>query len=180
MGERTIRRHNDAGRATKEKLTFLSIAAAIVLPVLLAVALVAMDMRADLSELKSTARVDENGAQPMAWPRLKERAEISGRVRMLGYMMDEQRRVRDGERVNTFVLLPEAGHFLRPAQRIPDQMVVVWSSHPVVFRNRRLVWVSGTLERTIRRSGEDQPEYAMIFAQVSPAAAKDIGIWFQP
>jgi hypothetical protein len=141
---------------------------------------VAIDMRSDLSELKSTGQLDDQGAVPVGWAALKGRDEVSGRVRMIGYMMEEHRPVRDGTRVDTFILLPEAGQFLHPPHRIPNQMVVIWPSYPAVFRSRELVWVSGTLNRTIRRSGEDQPAYAMIFADVSPATQRDIGKWFRP
>jgi hypothetical protein len=176
----TTRAQNDAARGKREKLTFWSIAAAIVLPVILAAALVAMDMRADLSQLKSTGLVDDRGAVPVAWPDLRDHGDFPGRVRILGYMVHEQMPIRDGERVDIFLLLPEAGHFLRQPRRTPNQTVVVWSSYPVFFRNRELVWASGTLSRAIRRSGKDQPEWAMTFAEVSPAADRDIGRWLRP
>jgi hypothetical protein len=156
--------------------TALTIAPALIL----ATALMAMDMRVDLSELKSSGWEHKNSATLVAWPQLRERGEISGNVRMLGYMMDEQRPVRDGERVDTFMLMPDAGYFWHPARRTHDQIVIVWSTYPVLFRNRELVWVSGMMDRTIRESGADRPDYAMIFAQVSPAASKEIATWFQP
>lgn len=180
VGSRIIRRRNDAAVHRREALTFWAILLAIGLPMILAVALVAMDMRRDLSEMRSTGLKDDRGAVPVAWPELKQGSEFSGRVRMIGYMMDEHRPVRDDSRVDTFILLPEAGTFLHPAHRIPNQMVVVWSSNPVVFRERDLVWVSGNLSRTLRKSGEDQPNYAMTFADVGPLAEQDIGKWFRP
>ena len=46
-------------------------------------------------------------------------------IRALGYMMDGDRPVRDGERVRSFVLLPEAGDALHPADRFGDEMINV-------------------------------------------------------
>jgi hypothetical protein len=147
---------------------------------LLAVAFVGMDMRSDLSELKSTGQVDDRGAEPVGWPDLERWRDRPGRVRMIGYMMDEHKPVHDGTRVDTFILLPEAGQFLHPAHRIPNRMVVVWPTYPAVFRYRELVSASGILNRTMRGSGEDQPAYAMIFAEVNPVAERDLGKWFHP
>ena len=59
-------------------------------------------------------------------------------------------------------------------------MVVVWQTYPAVFRYRELVSASGILNRTMRGSGEDQPAYAMIFAEVNPVAERDLGKWFHP
>jgi len=152
---------------------------------LLAVALVAMDMRSDLSELKSTGQVDDKGAVPVAWPDLERphagpRRVSPQRVRMIGYMMDGYRPSRDGATVDMFVLLPEAGQFLHPAHRIPNQMVEVRPSHPVVFHYRDLVWATGMLNRTLGGERDEKAAYAMSDAEVSPAAERDIGKWFRP
>jgi hypothetical protein len=155
---------------------------------LLAVVLVAMDMRSDLSELKSTGQVDEQGAVPLGWPDLEVLRESRRRVRMIGYMMDAAPRdgyrhgyepSRDGAQVDMFILLPEAGQFLHPAHRIPNQMVEVRPNHPVVFRYRELVWASGMLNRTIGH-GDEEAAFAMSAAEVSPAAQREIGKWFHP
>ena len=164
----------------KEKLTFRVITAAIGLPLILAAGLVALDMRADLSELKPNRKVDDTGTVIVAWRDLKESSAFARPVRMIGYMLDDPVRHYDENRANIFILQPEAGQFLHPAHRIPDQAVVVWPRHPVVFHNRELVWASGTLQRTPRTSGGDQPEYALTFADVSPADERDIGRWFHP
>jgi hypothetical protein len=122
---------------------------------LLAFVLVAIDMRDDLSELKSSGWMDDKGAVPVGWPELEGRREAAAplasahwdgqrRVRMIGYMMDGYRATRDGARVGMFILLPEAGQFLHPAHRIPNQMVEVRPRRPVVFRYRDLVWASRT------------------------------------
>jgi hypothetical protein len=99
---------------------------------------------------------------------------------MDGHMMDGQRSSRDGEQVNMFILLPEAGQFLHPAHRIPDRMVEVHPPYAIVFRNRQLVWASGTLNRTFARRGDEKAAYAMSDAEVTPASDRDIGKWFHP
>ena len=180
MGARTILRRDDSAIRRKENLTFWTITAAIGLPMILAVFLVALDMRTDLSELKAAGAADDKGILSVGWPDLREGRGINKRVRMIGYMMDDFKPISDGARADTFVLLPEAGQFLHPAHRIPNQMVVVWTSYPVAFKRRELVWATGNLNPTLRRSGENQAAYAMIFAEVTPAAERDIGKWFHP
>jgi hypothetical protein len=180
VGARTIHRRDDSAVRKKETLTFWAITAAIGLPMILAVALVALDMRTDLSELKPNAQADDNGAELVGWAGLKESDDSPRRARMLGYMLDDLRRPHEGSRADIFILLPEAGQFLHPAHRIPNQMVVVWPRYPVVFRNRQLVWAAGTLSRALRTSDNDQPAYAMTFADISPADERDIGKWFHP
>jgi hypothetical protein len=126
--------------------------------------LVAMDMRSDLDELKSSGPTDDKGAVPIGWPELKGRHYLSAaddtalwegrrQVRMIGYMMDGYKPSRDGEQVNMFILLPEAGQFLHPAHRISNQMVEVRPTHPLAFRYRELVWASGILNRTFGEPG---------------------------
>ena len=161
------------------------------LPVILAYVLVAEDMRTDLSELKpGQAMVDQTTAL-IGWPDLEtsdglpisleeSRWHSQPRVRMLGYMMDGYKASRDGERVEMFILLPEAGQFLHPAHRIPDQMVETWLSNPAPFTYRRLVWTSGILARTPGRRHSDKALYAMKDASVEPATESDITRWFTP
>ncbi len=180
MGARTIRKRDDSARRKQETLTLWAIIAALSFPMLLAVALVAMDMRSDLSELKSTGRMDDKGAVPVGWPDLERGREGSGKVKMIGYMMDGYRPSRDGATVDMFVLLPEAGQFLHPAHREPNQMVEVRLSHPVVFHYRDLVWATGTLNPTMSAHRDDKAAWAMMGAEVDPAADRDIRKWFRP
>jgi hypothetical protein len=51
---------------------------------LLAIALVGMDMRSDLSELKSTGQVDNKGAVPVGWPDLERQHDGPQRATMIG------------------------------------------------------------------------------------------------
>jgi hypothetical protein len=186
VGARTIRIRNDSARRGKEKrqerLTLGKIIAALVTPMVLALVLVAMDIRIDLSELKSSGQRDEQGAIPLGWPDLEVSASQDGqrRVRMIGYMMDGYQPSRDGAEVNMFILLPEAGQFLHPAHRIPNQMVEIRPRHPIVFRYRDLVWASGVLNRTIGNPGDEKAAYAMSDAEVNRAMEREIGKWFRP
>src|SRR5580698_5451517 len=77
VGVRTIRKRDDSVRRKQETLTLWTIIAALVFPMILAVALVGMDMRSDLSELKSTGKMDDKGAVPIGWPDLERRHEGS-------------------------------------------------------------------------------------------------------
>jgi hypothetical protein len=180
VGAPTIRKRDDSARRKQETLTLWAIIAAMAFPMVLAVALVAMDMRSDLSEMKSTGQRDDKGAVPVGWPDLERGREGPRRVRMIGYMMDGNQPSRDGATVDMFVLMPEAGQFLHPAHRIPNQMVEVRPSNPVVFHYRDLVWATGTLNRTMSTHEDDKAGCAMTGADVNPAADREIGKWFRP
>jgi hypothetical protein len=179
VGARVIRKPDSSARKRKETLTLWAIIAAIGLPLLLAYILVAADMRSDLSELKPAKQVDGTGFVPVGWPELEEQG-AQGRVRMIGYMMDGYRPSRDGASVDMFILLPEAGQLLHPAHRIPNQMVEVRPRRPIPFRNRQLVWATGTLSRTTGETEGEEAAWAMSDAEVQPAEARDISKWFEP
>lgn len=94
-------------------------------------------------------------------------------------MMDVYRPVPDGAKAGMFILMPEAGHFLHPAHRIPEEMVEVSPVRPLPFQYRRLVWVWGLLGRVTREaeSGAARREtalFAMSDAEVRPADNTDI------
>ena len=179
MGARVIRKPDIPARRKKQTLIMWAIMAAVGSPIFLAYILVAMDMRADLSELKPARHASENGVVPVGWEDLGQRS-VPGRVRMIGYMMDGYSRRTQSRAVDMFVLLPEAGHFLHPAHRVPNQMVEVWPNHLVHFEERELVWVEGTLNRTIGRHADDTAAWAMGDAEVIAAAPREIATWFQP
>jgi hypothetical protein len=180
VGARTIRKRDNSIRKKQETLTLWTIIAALAFPMLLAAALVAMDMRSDLSELKPSGQPDDKGALSVGWPDLVRQSEGTGRIRMIGYMMDGYQPSRNGATVDMFVLLPEAGQFLHPPHRIPNQMVEVHPSHPVVFHYRDLVWATGILNRTMSNHGDDKAAYAMVAAEVTPATERDVVGWFRP
>lgn len=199
MGTRLIgRRSISAARRRQEYRTLAAILCAVVLPLILAFILVAMDMRTELSDLIPAEPLPDHTASLIGWQDLEipngktlsleqTRWQPDRRVRMLGYMMDNYgmdglKPLPDGAFVRMFVLMPEAGHFLHPAHRIPDQMVEVWPSRPVVFRFRSLIWSTGNLARksgSHSRMGEDAALYAMADADVQPAVQSDITLWFR-
>jgi hypothetical protein len=177
----------------RESRALASILCAVVLPLALAFALVALNMRSDLSELMPAEALPDGTAALIGWQDLEipagktvsleqTRSQSGRRVRMLGYMMesygmDGRTPSPDGAPVRMFVLMPEAGHILHPAHRIPDQMVEVWPSSPVPFHFRSLVWSTGNLARTRSARGS---LYTMTGAEVQPAAESDIALWFKP
>jgi hypothetical protein len=175
----------------RESGTIAAIVAAVGLPLILAYVLVAADMRDDLSELKPAAVSGD--AALIGWPDLnpgydrpaQTRWPAGTRVRMLGYMMDGYRSVPEGAEAGMFILMPEAGHFLHPAHRIPEEMVEVRPVRPLAFQSRRLVWVWGLLGRVTREAKSGMPRreaalFAMSDAEVRPADNIEIARWFIP
>ena len=103
------------------------------------------------------------------------------RVQALGYMMEGEHPVRQGDRVEEFVLLPEAGSLLHPAHRFGDQMIVVHlnSDGPVEFSPRTLVWVSGILGVSPGNPAGGRPLYDLEHARVSIANETEIRTYFR-
>ena len=182
------KRDSSADRPRKEFRVIAAIIAAVTLPTILAYILVATDMRADLSELKPVQDPGDQAPAAIGWADLEtenglpvslDQVSWHSRVRMLGYMMDGNTTVPNGAPVDVFVLMPEAGHWLHPAHRIPNQMVEIRLGRPVPFAFRRLVGVSGMLGRT-ERPERDKALYVMEDAVVEPAEERDITRWFHP
>jgi hypothetical protein len=207
LGTRMIKRRGiSAAQGRRESRAIVSILCAVVLPLILAFVLVALNMRSDLSDLMPAEALPDGAAVLIGWQDLEipegkqvsleqTRSRPERRVRMLGYMMDSygmdgRTPSPDGSPVSMFVLMPEAGHMLHPAHRIPDQMVEVWPASPVPFRFRSLVWSTGNLARTRGPHGwhderpqgrqEEGPLYSMAAADVQPALQSDITLWFKP
>lgn len=199
MGTRVIKtRGISSAQGRRESRALVTIICAVVLPLVLAFILVALNMRSDLSDLMPTEALPDHTATLIGWQDLEipygktlsleqTHWQPDRRVRMLGYMMDNYgmdglKPLPDGAFVRMFVLMPEAGHFLHPAHRVPEQMVEVWPSHPVVFRFRSLIWSTGNLARTSGshgRTGDDTALYAMTDADAGPAVQSDITLWFR-
>jgi hypothetical protein len=175
MGARVIRQRRKSHRETRAMLV---VVATVGLPVILAYALVAMDIRSDLSSLKAAVPPADQDTPVTGWADL-QRFSGEGPVRMIGYMMDGDEPHGDGTAVRAFVLMPEAGQFLHPAHRIPDEMVAVRMREPVSFRYRELVWVTGRLSRTMGGDRE-QAAFAMSDATAEPASDREIMLWFRP
>jgi len=156
--------------------------ASVALPLTIELVLLTADMRVDLSDMKPAQAMPARDIPLIGWQDLLTEAQQGhgkSRVRMLGYMMDGYTSIRDGESVEMFMLMPDAGQFLHPAHRIPEEMVEVWLKTRVPFKERSLVWVSGVLTLTPRQSGE-HASYAMRNTLVEPAFESDLKRWFKP
>lgn len=159
-------------------------------PMFLGFVLIALDTRLDLSDGRPRSAQSSDAAVPVGWPSLRQDDVISGRdginalpkngspVKMLGYMMEGYQFAPSGSRVSMFILMPEAGHFLHPAHRNPDEMVEVWpEAGSIIFKNRDLVWASGRFER-LAGAKEGHALYAMRRAIVASARQQDVARWF--
>jgi hypothetical protein len=196
LGARLIKQRGvSAIRRKREFRAIAIIICAIVLPLILAFTLVAVDMRSDLSDLIPMESLPDHTATLIGWSDLEipadrpvsleqTRWQPQRRVRMLGYMMDGyvdgRKPSPDGAPVRMFVLLPEAGQLLHPAHRIPDQMVEIWPARPAQFRFRSLVWAEGVLSRASGKRDGDKALYSMATADVKPAIQSDLTLWFRP
>jgi hypothetical protein len=102
---------------------------------------------------------------------LKQGGVSAGRpARVLGYMVEGASTLRAGQRVNRFVLLPDAGNALHPAHRLGDQMIDV-NLRPgasVLFTPGRLVWVWGTLRMSPGNPNGPVPLYGLDNARTEP------------
>jgi hypothetical protein len=125
----------------------------------------------------------------LAWPELQRSRHTlhtgsissGAMIRALGYMMEGPQPVRDGERVQGFVLLPDAGSLWHPAHRFGDEMIDVRLSvgNEVQFAERSLVWVWGTLQMLPGDPSGHQPLYVLENARSEPASGADIGKSFR-
>jgi len=125
----------------------------------------------------------------LAWPELERGrhalhtgAISSGAmIRALGYMMNGDRPLRDGERVQGFILLPDAGSAVHPAHRFGDQMIGVRleAGKTVRFSERSLVWVWGTLQMLPGDPLGHAPLNVLEHARAEPASRADINRYFK-
>jgi hypothetical protein len=102
-------------------------------------------------------------------------------VRVLGYMMEGDQPVRDGEMVRRFVLLPDKGNAVHPAHRFGDQMIEVHlgTVDRARFSGGSLVWVWGTLRALPGDPGGPVPLYQLDNARVAPADEREIPRYFR-
>lgn len=101
---------------------------------------------------------------------------VGSRVQALGYMVEEDRAIGEGQWVHDFVLLPEAGHFLHPAHRFGDQMIAVHLEPDtrVRFSSMALIWVTGTFRAAAGDPVGPKPLYALERACVQAAERAEI------
>ena len=154
------------------------------------VAVIELTTQPDLDELAPVA-IHNAGFSLLGWESLLRdqphaldaaSAIASGAaVEVLGYMMDGNRTPANGEWVQEFTLLPEAGNPLHPAHRFGDQMIGVHlrDDARVRFSTHTLVWVWGSLQSLPGDPMGDKPLYTIEQARAELAARAEIRKYFR-
>ena len=176
-------------RSRVHRRTLALIVTIICIPLLGTVLAVVITTKPDLSGLiPSNAQVGDYIV--LSWRELLQThhelssaaAKLDGAaVQALGYMVDGEESIHPGDFVQDFVLLPDAGNVLDPAERFGDQMIRVHlrGSDRVRFSPRHLVWVWGTFRVSVGDSSGSTPLYHLESARTQPADRADIGRYFQ-
>lgn len=130
-----------------------------------------------------------NGYLLLDWPNLERGrralntvAVPSGTlVRALGYMVERDVPVRDGRRVDSFILLPDVGNALHSSHRFGDQMIIVRlaAGNTAPFGENSLVWAWGTLRTLPGDPAGHEPLYVLENARSEPAGKGDIAAYFR-
>jgi len=149
------------------------------------VAIIAFTTQPDLNELTPVAS-HTAGFSLLGWESLlrdQTHALDAGSViasgaavEVLGYMMDGNRALENGEWVQEFTLLPEAGNPIHSAHRFGDQMITVHlrSGTRARFSLRALLWVSGSLQALAGDPVGDRPLYTIEQARAELAGREEI------
>jgi len=163
-----------------ELRTLFLVIAVTVVPVAGTVLVVFASTQPNLSELTPIGNPQENYSL-LNWSSLGRDSPSNKAVQVLGYMMDGDRPLREGEWVQDFVLLPEAGNLLHPAHRFEDQMIAVQLKNDsrVQFSPRLLVWVWGIFRESPGDPGGTAPLFTIEKARAGPADKSDIGKYFK-
>ena len=166
----------------------IGLTAAICLPAIAAVILISRTGGPDLFDLVPRDP-GSDGYAFLAWfdlERGRHTLKVGGvstgaPIRALGYMMEGDQPIRDGELVGRFVLLPDKGNAVHPAHRFGDQMIDVQlrSGDSVPFSRGSLIWVRGTLRAFSGDPGGPQPLYRLENACVESANESDIPKYFR-
>ena len=109
-------------------------------------------------------------------------AKVDGAaVQALGYMVDGDKTIHPGDLVQDFILLPDAGNLLVPADRFGDQMISVHLREidRIPFSPRQLVWAWGTFRVSRGDLSGPTPLYHLENARTQPADRADIERYFQ-
>jgi hypothetical protein len=173
----------------EEVRTLLLIGAGVTIPLAGALWAISVTGRPDLSDLVPIGNSVENCAV-LNWSTLLRdhpkaldagsSLSAGAQVQALGYMFAGDRALGEGEWVQDFVLLPEAGNFLHPAHRFGDQMINVHLEPDtrVRFSFRALVWVRGTFRASAGDPAGAKPLCALERAHVRPAERREILKYF--
>jgi len=154
-------------------------------PALAAVLMVTVSSEPDLSELNAV-RQPEGAPVVLTWPELSRKyphalnaargVSHGGKVTAIGYMMEDDARVKPGEPVSRFLLLPEAGNLLHAAHRFGDQMIEAHlaDGSGTAFVRRRLLRLTGTLRSRRGGPASERPLYVMEQAQAEAIDRADV------
>jgi len=174
----------------EEVRTLLLIFGGIAIPLTALVLAISGTSRPDLSDLAPIRDSPENYVV-LNWSALVREHphaldagpafSAGGRVQALGYMFESDHAVGEGEWVQDFVLLPEAGNIFHPAHRFGDQMIAVHLTPggKVRFSSRALVWVWGTLRAAAGDPVGSTPLYSLERARIQTAERVDIQKYFK-
>ncbi len=174
----------------EEVRTLLLIGAGITIPFAGAVLAISGTSRPDLSDLVPIGSSAGNYVV-LSWSNLLRdhpQALVAGSslfigasVQALGYMVESDHVNGEGEWVQDFVLLPEAGNLLHPAHRFGDQMIAVHLAPEarVRFSRRALVWVWGTFRASAGDPAGSKPLYSLERARVQAADIEEIRQYFK-
>jgi hypothetical protein len=102
-------------------------------------------------------------------------------TRVLGYMMHGDHPIQDGDAVDRFVLLPDAGSGVHPAHRFGDQMIEVQlrTGTAILFKEGSLVWVWGTWKVIAGDSAGGKPLYQLQEAVAKSVDTEEISKYFR-
>lgn len=163
-----------------ELRTLLLVIAVTVVPIAGTVFVVFASTQPNLSGLTPIGGPLENYSL-LNWSSLARDRPSNKAVQVLGYMMDGEHPLRDGEWVQDFVLLPEAGNLLHPAHRFGDHMIAVHMENysRIQFLSRSLVWVWGIFRESPGHPDGAEPLYSVERAGARPADKNDVGKYFK-
>jgi hypothetical protein len=183
------KKHLNLSRADEVRTLALIVALAMI-PGGGTVAVIALTTQPDLNELTPVAS-HTAGFSLLSWESLlrdqphaldARSAIASGAaVEVLGYVMDGNRTLENGERMQEFTLLPEAGSPIHPAHRFGDQMIDVHLRDDARFRfsPHTLVWVRGSLQSLSGDPTGDKPLYTIEQAHAERAGRGAIRKYFR-
>ena len=180
---RPTRGRNFDALSRRASRAVVGLSALICLPVIVVAVLISRTSGPDLFDLiPKDPNID--GYTLLAWydldrgrQSLKEGGTSTGaRMRALGYMMNGDQPVRDGQIVRRVVLLPDKGTAMHPAHRFGDEMIDVQlqPGDNVRYSGGSLVWVWGTLRGLPGDTGRPIPLYQLENARVEPATEAEI------
>jgi hypothetical protein len=151
-----------------------------VVPVAATVFVVFTSTQPNLSTLTPVRNPQENYSL-LNWSSLGRDHPGNKAVQVLGYMVDGDHPLRDGDWVKDFVLLPEAGNLLHPAHRFGDHMIAIHLENDarVQFSSRSLVWVWGIFRESPGDPAGSTPLYSVEQAGTRPADKSEIGKYFK-